>query len=101
LFTGTSHYSGRQLSFYGEAVSVALMAYLVVLSAGLWWLMVRIVRNLATEESAAPAGEPPQPLVSPRAVAVWAMATALVIVPIGAALAPAWQGIRDVLLGSL
>lgn len=93
-FTGVSLYYGRSLHFYGEAVSASLVVFLVALSAGLWLLLRKMVRDLA----AAPAEEGALPAVSPRVLAAWAFACALIVIPIGAALGPAWDQIRAVVL---
>jgi RsiW-degrading membrane proteinase PrsW (M82 family) len=100
-FAGISYGTGRDLNFYGEAISVALVAFLLLLSAGLWWLMIRIVRDLTRDEVTERIGAEPHTLVSPRALAAWALACALVVVPIGAALGPAWRDIRSILLGTV
>jgi len=36
--------------------------------------------------------------ISPRALAFWGLACALIVIPIGAALGPAWDQIREVLI---
>lgn len=75
-----------------------LVAFLIALSAGLWWLLRKIVRDLAVSVDQVAAEATPSLGVSPRALAVWALVSALVIVPIGAALGPAWEQIRAVIL---
>jgi RsiW-degrading membrane proteinase PrsW (M82 family) len=97
-FTGISLYGGFRLDFYGQAISVSLVVFLIALSAGLWWLLHKIVRDLAVPADQVAAEVAPSPEVSPRALAVWALASALVIVPIGAALGPAWEQIQVVIL---
>jgi hypothetical protein len=86
------------LNFYGEAVSVLLVAFLVILSAGLWWLLWKIVRDLVAVSDQVAVKEKPLPGISPHALAKWALACALVIIPIGAALGPAWSQIQAVIL---
>jgi RsiW-degrading membrane proteinase PrsW (M82 family) len=94
--TGLDYYAGvgPSLSLYGLAVEVALVIFLVVLSLGLWWLLYRLVASLAQgiEPDLAP------PIFSSRALAGWALACALVIIPIGAALGPAWSQIQAIML---
>ena len=94
--TGLENYGGLSptISLYGEALEFLLVAYLVGLSAGLWWIMWRITADLAKETK-------PElfPLaISPRRVAVWAFICALVLIPIGAALGPAWPEIKALIL---
>jgi hypothetical protein len=97
--TGLGYYGGLDpsLSIYGLAVEVTLVVFLAALSLGLWWLLYRLVAGLAQgiEPDLAPAS------VSPRALAIWAFACALVIVPIGAALGPAWGQIQAVILAGV
>lgn len=92
--TGLDYYaiSEGSLSIYGLAIEVLLIAFLVVLSIGLWWMLRRLVISMAqdTEPELTPM------VVSPRALAVWGLACVLVIVPIGAALGPAWRSIQSV-----
>jgi hypothetical protein len=94
--TGLDYYGGLGPSFniYGLAVEVLLATFLVALSLGLGWLLYRLVTSLSqgVEPDLAPA------IISPRALAVWSFACALVIVPIGAALGPAWSQIQAVIL---
>ncbi len=94
--TGIGYYGslGPSFNFYGTAVEVMLVAYLVGLSLGLWWLLRRIVSGMAQgiEPDFTPA------VISQRALAGWAFASALVIVPIGAALGGAWDQIAAVML---
>ncbi|MEE8392204.1 MAG: PrsW family glutamic-type intramembrane protease [Anaerolineae bacterium] len=97
-FTGISLYGGVQLDFYGQAISVSLVVFLIALSAGLWWLLRKIVRDLAVSADQVAAEAAPSPGISPRALAVWALVSALVIVPIGAAMGPAWEQIQAVIL---
>ncbi|MCP4536756.1 MAG: PrsW family intramembrane metalloprotease [Chloroflexi bacterium] len=97
-FTGISLYGGVRLDFNGQAISVSLIVFLIAFSSGLWWLLRKIVRDLAVPVDQVAAEAAPLPEVSPRALAVWALVSALVIVPIGAALGPAWEQIRAVIL---
>lgn len=86
---------GETLSFYGEAINVLLVVFLIALSVGMWWFLGRVTANLAQEE--APRLAPVE--VSPRTLAIWAFASALLIIPIGAALGQVWPYIRAALLG--
>ncbi|HSG45021.1 MAG TPA: PrsW family glutamic-type intramembrane protease [Anaerolineales bacterium] len=96
--TGLEYFAGAgpSLSLYGETLSVLLVGYLVLLSLGLWWLLRKIVNEIS--ERVTPDLAPAS--VSKRAIAAWAVACALVIVPIGAALSPAWEEIRLLILGN-
>jgi RsiW-degrading membrane proteinase PrsW (M82 family) len=93
--TGLESFSenGLSLGFYGETLSVLLVGYLLLLSAGLWWMLRRIVGDisLGVHADLAPAS------VSRGALAAWAVACAAIIIPIGAALGPAWDSIRKML----
>jgi len=95
--TGLDYFagSGASLSFYGETLNVLLVGYLILLSLGLWWLMRKIVNGIS--ERIIPDLTPVT--VSKRLIATWAVACALVIVPIGATLSPAWNSIREIMLG--
>jgi len=103
--TGLDYYAGAgpSLSFYGETLNILLVGYLVLLSAGLWWMLRRIVHGLSPTVQADTAAtvhtnlEPA--LVSRRAIAIWAIACAAIIIPIGATLSPAWEAIQKVILG--
>ena len=90
-FTGLDYYDGLgpSLSLYGTAVETLLVVYLVALSLALWWLLRRLVLGLS--HGIAPDLTPTT--VSARALAGWAFVCALVVVPIGAALSPAWNQI--------
>jgi len=94
--TGLDYYGGvgPSLTIYGLAVEVSLVVFLVALSLALWWLLYRLVASLTQgiEPDLAPT------VVSSRALAAWAFACALIIVPIGAALGPAWSQIQAVIL---
>lgn len=70
------------------------MIYLALLSAGLWWMLRKVVIGLAGHE--APEVAPGR--LSSRSLATWAVACTLVLVPIGAILGPAWAQIRAVVL---
>ena len=96
--TGLEYFAGAgpSLSLYGETLSVLLVAYLVLLSLGLWWLLRRIVNEIS--ERVTPDLTPAS--VSRRAIAAWAVACALIIIPIGSALSPAWKEIRFLVLGN-
>ena len=95
--TGMDYFAGEgpSLSLYGETLSAMLVGYLILLSAGLWWLLRKIVNELSEGITVdlTPA------TISRRAVAVWALVCTIVIVPIGAALSPTWNAIRNLLLG--
>ena len=95
--TGLDVFSGQgpSLDLYGTAVEVLLVAYLIVLSLGLWWILRSFVRGLA--EGVAP--DPGTVLVTRRALAGWALAAVLVVIPIRAALTGAWQGILSLAVG--
>lgn len=86
--------SSRTLSVYGEAIGVLLFAFLVILSLGLFWLLRRIVGGMAQEVK--PELVPVR--ISPRTLAMWGLVCGLIIIPIGAALGPAWRDIQAVLL---
>lgn len=94
--TGLEYYAGEgpSLTLYGTAVQVLLVAYLVALALGLGWLLRRIVGGLAlgVEPDLTPI------TISQRALAGWAFACALVIIPIGAALGPAWNQIAAIVM---
>lgn len=93
--TGLDYYaiSEGSLSIYGLGIEILLVAYLIALSIGLWWILRRLVSGMAedTEPELTPLA------VSPRALALWGLACVLVIVPIGAALGPAWRSIQAVI----
>ena len=93
--TGLDYFagSGSSLSLYGETLSALLIGYLILLSVGLWWLLRRIVNQIS--ERVIP--DPGPATVSRRAVATWAVACALVIIPIGATLSPAWEAIKRII----
>jgi len=95
--TGLDYFAGEgpSLSFYGETLNALLVSYLVLLSIGLWWLLRKIVIVLSERITAdlTPA------TISRRVVAVWAIACLIIIVPIGAALSPAWNTIQKLIMG--
>ena len=95
--TGLDYFAGEgsSLSLYGETLSVLLVGYLVLLSLGLWWLLRRIVNGLS--ERVTPDLTPAS--ISKRSIATWAVACAFVIIPIGAALSPAWNEIQRLVFG--
>jgi len=95
--TGLDYFAGggSSLSLYGETLSILLIGYLVLLSLGLWWLLRRIVNEIS--ERITPDLTPVS--VSRRSLAAWAVACALVIIPIGATLSPAWEAIRKLVFG--
>ncbi len=94
--TGFEYYAdaGRTFSFYGEAIEALLVAFLIALSVGLWWILRRLVNDLAGGITPRVSPE----VISRRALAVWAFACALVVIPIGAALGPAWADIQRIIL---
>jgi hypothetical protein len=94
---GLDHLAGAGPSFdvYGEYIEVSLIIILVAMALFNWWIMTRYLKRLGSGESPEPVSRP----VSPRAVAVWAFASVLIIVPVGAALGQAWDAIRAVVLG--
>jgi hypothetical protein len=96
--TGLDYFAGEgiSISLYGETLNILLIGYLILLSAGLWWLLRRITNQIS--ERVTPSLEPAS--VSRRAIAVWAVACALVIIPIGATLSPAWDSIQKLILGN-
>jgi hypothetical protein len=69
-------------------IRASLAAFLVVFSAGLWRLPRKLVGDLASRAEE----------VTPRALALWAYARALIIVPIGAALGPGREQIQAAIL---
>jgi len=85
---------GSSLSLYGETLSILLVGYLVLLSLGLWWLLRKIVNEIS--ERITPDLAPVT--VSRRFIATWALVSALVIVPIGASLSPAWNAISALIV---
>jgi hypothetical protein len=96
--TGLDYFadSGASLSFYGETLNALLVGYLILLSLGLWWLMRKIVNGIS--DRVTPDLTPAT--VSRRLIAAWAVACAVVIIPIGAALSPAWDSIRKLITGN-
>ncbi len=88
---------GLTLGFYGETLSLLLVAYLLLLSAGLWWMLRRIANQISLGIQADLAPAP----VSSGSLAAWAVACAAIIIPIGAALGPAWKSIQAALEGHI
>ncbi len=86
---------GATLPIYGEYVEISLIVILLALSLGMWWLLRKLVHQIARGAEAELTPE----LISRRALASWAFACVLVIVPLGAALGKAWGQIRAVFLG--
>lgn len=97
--TGLDYFIGEgpSLSLYGETLSVLLVGYLFLLSIGLWWLLRKIVNELSENIMA----DLTPVTISRRAVAVWALACAIIIIPIGAALSPAWNAIQKLISGGI
>ena len=97
--TGLDYYaiSESSLSVYGLVIEALLVIFLIVLSIGLWWLLSHLVSGMAEDTEP----ELATMVISPRALALWGLACVLVIVPIGAALGPAWHQIRAVVFGGL
>jgi len=96
-FTGLEYFTDQSisLSFYGETLNILLIGYLILLSIGLWILLRRIVTRMSERVPS----DPTPVTVSRRLIAIWAVACAFVIIPIGAALSPAWNSIRNLILG--
>ncbi|HLF90041.1 MAG TPA: PrsW family glutamic-type intramembrane protease [Anaerolineales bacterium] len=92
---GLDHFAGAGPSFsiYGEYIEISLIVILLAMTLLNWWILIRYLNGLQTD---APIEVTPQ-RVSPRALAGWAFATVMVIVPIGAALGQAWEHIRAVM----
>ena len=95
--TGLEYFagSGPSLDIYGETLSVLLIGYLTLFSLGLWWLLRRIVNRISERVTL----DLTPVTVSRRVIAMWAVACALVIIPIGATLSPAWKEIRAMIFG--
>jgi len=104
--TGLDYFAGEgvSISFYGETLNILLVGYLILLSAGLWWLLQRITNQIserATPDTSTALSTSLEPdSVSRRGIAVWAVACALVIIPIGATLSPAWDSIKKLIVGN-
>jgi len=86
-------YAGSELIIYGEYFKISLVFILVAMTAFNWWLLGRITTSLAADDR--PALIPTQ--FSRRALALWAVACTVVIIPVGAALGGAWSEIQRVL----
>ena len=82
--------AGPSISVYGTAVEATLVVFLVAVAAGMWWLLHHLVSQYAQQVEP----EITPTIVSRRALAIWALACALVIIPIGTALGPAWDSIH-------
>jgi RsiW-degrading membrane proteinase PrsW (M82 family) len=95
---GIDYYAGigPSISIYGLYIEVLLVIYLLILSAGLWVFLRRVVKDLSDDVQKDIVSD----LISRQALGVWAVVCVLVIVPVGAALGPAWNEIRSVVLGS-
>jgi RsiW-degrading membrane proteinase PrsW (M82 family) len=109
--SGLGYYREAELSLnlYGTGVQILLVVFLAVLALALWWLLYRLMNSLGQgmEPRLAPTivsapTDPRSPwgpdIGARRALAAWAIACALVIVPIGAALGLAWRSIQKVIL---
>ena len=94
--TGLDYYGGLgpSLTLYGTAVEVLLVIFLVALALALWWLLHRLTLGLARDVQP----DRFRAAVSRRALAVGALASVMVVVPIGAALGGAWSQIVTVVL---
>jgi RsiW-degrading membrane proteinase PrsW (M82 family) len=92
FLTGLETYSSptQSISLYGQVVQGLLVVFLVLLSAGMWWLLRGYVKQLGAGVEI----EYLPPAFSRRHLAGWALACALVVIPIGAALGPAWSQIK-------
>ena len=97
LMSGLDFYGGvgPTFSIYGETIEALLVAYLVALSIGLWLLLRRLVQDLGEDRRI---GTVPAVVASRRVIAIWAFASAAVIIPIGAALTSAWPEIIELLI---
>jgi hypothetical protein len=93
--TGLDYYTDPSVSIYGETLSTLLIGYLVLLSLGLWWLLRRIVNEISERVTPDLQSAP----VSSRLIAIWAVACAAIIIPIGATLSPAWKEIQKIIFG--
>jgi len=93
--SGLENFTGayETFSIYGQAIEIVLVIFLAGLSLGLWWLLRRMVLNMAVD--GAPDLAPVR--ISTRSLAFWGLACALIIIPIGAALGPAWGQIQQVI----
>ena len=94
-FIGLDHIAGAGPSFdvYGEWIEVSLVAILAAMAALNWWILTRYLASLQTVKMQEIAPE----RITKRALAAWAFACVLVIVPVGAAIGRAWPQIRSVL----
>lgn len=71
-----------EVNLFGTAIEWLLAVYLVLLALALWWLLARLTRALALQETI----ELQPAVISTRALAAWAAVCALVIIPLGVAL---------------
>ncbi|MBT3316222.1 MAG: PrsW family intramembrane metalloprotease [Anaerolineae bacterium] len=92
---GLEYYAdaGPELSVYGEYITFSLIFILVAMTAFNWWILARITANLAQDD----ASDLALAQVSPRILAYWALASAAIIIPIGAALGGALPEIKKIL----
>jgi RsiW-degrading membrane proteinase PrsW (M82 family) len=98
FLTGFDYYSDSfgDVVFYGEYINGVLIVFLVALSAWMWRILWRVSRELSVEQPAERVSAP----ISYRTLAAWAFVCVMILVPIGAALGPAWQEIQSVLLSA-
>lgn len=89
------------ITIYGETLEIVLLVYLVGLTAGLWWLMRRVTDGFMGDVEVPVMRELGLPTMTPRSLALMALGMVLTIVPIGAALGPAWPDILEVIQKSL
>jgi len=97
--TGLENFGGIDLSLtlYGEAFEIVLLVYLSLLSLGLWWVLLRTTASIASDVPSKYSSF----TLSRKQLALWALASAAVIIPIGAALGPAWPSIKEVILAGI
>jgi hypothetical protein len=88
---------GPSMYVYGTAVGLGLALFLTALAAGMWWLLHRLVSQHAhrVQREIAPT------MISRRSLAIWALACALAIIPIGTALGAVWEIIQVTLRSAL
>jgi len=93
-FIGLDHLagSGPSFSIYGEYIEISLVIILLAMTILNWAILIRYLKTLQTGEIA----EPLPSHISPRALAGWAFAAVLILVPLGAALGQAWPHIRAI-----
>ena len=90
---GLSYYSNG-VSLYGLYVSVLLLGYILLLTAGLWVLLGHITRKAGQKEEVVFVGGGG---LTARTIGAWALACAFLLVPLGAVLGQAWPQIIAVL----